>query len=438
MLRLAFRNVLRHKRRTIITFFLVLLSALLITTLRFFAYGIHEEMLGTAIRVTSGYIQIAANGWLENRPIERALDVTPQMMETIQATEGVRVISPRIEGAALIGHANNSAFVSVVAADPEKEKEITSLHRYPIRGKFLYELKENHIRKNHAAYLYNVNVGETLANNLELEIGSEISLVSSQFDGSVGAILCRVVGIYKTQHKEIDQGRIYIPLEGGQDLFGLGVDENGPRRFTSLVIGVKDVLAAGDVYESLREKFPTPVLPPDVNPEDSDNYLPVVHFWPELIPGLAEIMEFDDIQNNFSWSFLILIMAFGVLNTVQMSIQERTREFGILMAIGTRQINLLVLILLEMLIILIPGLLLGSLGAIAVGSYLHANPIELSAKLSEAYTAFGIPMPRMLAIVNFRDYWIGVISLFAPSLILSSLAARRIYKINPVEVIASY
>ncbi len=452
MLLFSFRNVFRNKRRTFITFFSVVFGTLLITFVRFMAYGIHQESLMSAVELSPGFMQLAAYGWLENKPVERALDITPGLLESLKV-DGVSDISLRIEAHALAGHENNSEFVSVFAADPEIEKRLTTLHKKPIKGKYLFETGSDSVPVTlpggSRIKKFNVIMGEVLANNLDVKQGDEISLVTSQFDGSVGAILGNVVGIYKTYDVELDSMRIYMPLSAGEKLFGLGpVDGEylaegnyeGKKlmRYTNIALGVDNYLKAEEVYANLHKKFPGPQIDDGLLPEDSFHYDPVLHFWPELIPGLYEILEFDDYQNEFSWAFIIIVIAFGVMNTVQMSIHERTREFGVLMAIGTKPHQLIYSVLIEMIIILLPGLILGSLGGIALGNYFHENPIPLSTEFHESYASMGFDMPHIKPIVNLTQLWIGVSLLFFPSIILTVLAARRVFKIEPVKAIAEY
>ncbi len=481
---LAFRNIFRNKRRSLITLLSIFVGGLLVTSMRFMVYGLHQELLGNALSLSTGYLQVAAYGWLENRSLERALDVDEELLRSLQVT-GVTAISPRIESFALAAREGHSVFVTVMAADPQLEKKITDLHTYPIKGRYLDGVSTEadgvstetdgvsteadgvsteadgvstgtisavagQRKEQQKIETYPAIMGETLANNLNAELGSEISLVTSQFDGTVGAILVHVVGIYKTFDIEFDTKRITIPLSAGTELFGLTLlsapltpasessldRETHISRYTSLAIGAENYLSAEKIYEKIAAKYPRPNIAGE--PGKSDNYMPVAHFWPDLVPAIVELLKFDAIQNEITLSFLLLVMAFGVLNTVQMSVQERRREFGILMALGTKERQLLGLLLMETLLIVLPGLALGALGGVFCGYYLEKNPIQLSTELAQAYADLGWQAVEIGALVNFKELWIAVLSLLIPSLFFTVMAGRRIYKITPAEVIASF
>ena len=135
MIRVAWRNIVRSRLRTIITLISVIIGALFISFFRFFAFGTHQAEIWHVVGVDSGYIQVAANGWLENKTLDRALNVNPGLLKSLRV-KGTNEISPRIFGYALASHKEHSRFITVLAADPEKERKITTLHKRIVKGKF--------------------------------------------------------------------------------------------------------------------------------------------------------------------------------------------------------------------------------------------------------------------------------------------------------------
>ena len=439
MFLLAVRNIFRNKRRSLITLTSVIFASFLVLTMRFLVNGSHQELLRNAVSLTSGYLQMAAFGWLEGRSIERALDVDEKLLDSLEDA-GVETISARIEGGALISHKSLSSFASVMAADYRLEKKLTDLHTYFIDGDFLHNMKITIKKNKQNVNVYPANIGHILSNRLEAKKGDTIALISNQFDGTVGAVLAEVVGVYKTLNIELDSAKVLLPLSAGEALFGLEEVPEHPKlkRYTSLVLGVSNELDTQKIYKELSQKYPRPTHAEDENPEDSDNYSPVMHSWRELIPGLVQMLEFDAIQNEVTFFFLILIMSFGILNMVQMSIQQRTKEFGVMIALGTRQVSLVMMVFWEVLLILVIGLLIGGGIGIGLGTYYFHYPIELSAELVEAYSSFGVVMMRIRTIPSFEELGIGLLTLSLPSLLFALIASLRIYKINPIESLSSY
>ena len=430
MLKLAFRNLFRSRRRTITTLVTVTLSAMLVCVLRFMGYGMHQHMVWSIAGISSGYVQVAANGWLEKRDPGRALDVSPELLKSLKIP-GVTHVTPRIQGYALASHKKDSRFISVVAVQAETEQKIVTLHERIVRGRFLQSAgAPGEIQ--HEAIL-----GVTLAERLGATTGSELALVSSQFDGSVGAILVRVVGIYKTQAAELDGGHIFVNLESGRTLFAPDSPEQGIIRYTSLLLGVTNIRDARKVYGALSEIYPPPVMPEGVAREESENYKPVVHDWEALNPALVQITVLDQIGNEIFIGILILVMAFGVLSNVQASIQERAREIGIMSALGTRNRTLVLTLFYESLLTLLPGLFLGSLIGAGIAYYFQINPIIITGEYGQAFTDFGFE-PKITAVVDPGELWVGILSLLLPSLLFTLIATRRILKLDPARIISSF
>ncbi len=448
MLKNAYRNVWRNKRRTIITLVTVTLGTSFILMMRFFSYGSHEETIKNAVSLSSGYVQIAANGWLENKPLERALDVDSSLLQKIHSA-GVETIAPRIFSYALAAKGSSSRFVAVVAGNPDKEKLVTNLYKRILsgRGEYFrsgYETIPHPYNKSKIKVYYGI-VGNGLADNLDAGVGSLVHLVGSQFDGSIGAIPVRITGIYLAHDTALDNSTLFTSLEGGEELYALSAslaqEERGGRdpslsRYTSLVLGVNNYRDAESLVEKLKEIFPTPPLADGESRENSLNYDPVVHSYGELIPGIIQLMLLDQISGEITLAFLIIIVAFGVLNTVQMSLHERYKEFGIMMAIGTRPGYIMRMVLLETFFIVLPGILLGTIIGVGFGTYFHIHPIVFTGGDAKMMTDMGFS-PVMPALVDISELGIGILSIGLPSLVFAMLSVLRISRLRPVEAIST-
>lgn len=462
MLKVAWRNARRNGKRTLITMTTVAFGTFFIMFMRFFAYGSHEETIWNAVGLSSGYIQIAANGWIENKPLERALDVDDEMLQKIKKA-GVKVIAPRIFGYGLVSYSSSTRFISLRGVDPKKEKEVTTLHTKMVKGSYLTRSVEkipHPYKKGKFISVYSGIIGYGLAENLGVQMGDIISITGSQFDGAIGAIMVKVRGIYKSFEVNLDTSTVITTLKGAEELFAVTASLNAygdnsligdnlsnmegnlaktstnKRRYTSLVIGAGNHRKAEKMVEKLKEIFPTPSKEEGVSRENSMNYDPVVHNWEELIPGLIQLVVLDQISAEITLAFLILIIAFGVLNTVQMSMHERYKEFGIMMAIGTRAGYIVKMVLTETVFIMLPGLLIGSILGIMAGIYFDFHPIVLSGHDADMMTDMGFA-PVMRTIVDSGELVIALLSVVIPSFIFAAFAAFRVVKLRPVEAINS-
>ncbi|HBS06040.1 MAG TPA: hypothetical protein DEA96_13820 [Leptospiraceae bacterium] len=431
--RLASRNLFRNKRRTYITMVSIALSVALTSFLRFLTFGTHQENIDQVVALTTGYLQVAAYGWVESRRrLDRAVDYTEDLEKKLNHPD-IQAISPRIASGGLVAKDEHSAFVQVQGGDPEKEKQVTNLYTKVIKGQYLQEGFEP--RENEEGVLvYQAIIGKRLADNLEADVGSILSIVGSRFDGSTGAALVRVQGIIKTGNPELDGNLLWTDLKTARELFAPGNPERGIVRYTSIVLGAKNPLVAENIYDDLRERFPVPET--DLPPEYAKTYDPVVLFWDDLNQDLVQYLLLDQIGNEITLAFLILIMASGVMTTVEMSLHERKREFGILMAIGTRGSHLIKVVMLEVFLLLIWGTIPGLIIGMGSGYYLQVNPVILGGELGEAIQEMG-SVVTIRAIVSFQETYIALLTLLLPSLALSFLAIRKIPRLNPVEVIGT-
>jgi ABC-type lipoprotein release transport system permease subunit len=418
MLRLALKNLFRNKRRTIITLLSIFFAAGLTSFFRYLAEGQHRDMIAQTASLTTGYVQIAAYGYEQSHSLERALDITPDLLQILQDHQVFW--TPRITSGALVQSGQESRFVQVQSIHPEQEKQVTKIHTKVKKGTWIKHAGE-------------CAIGENLARALGADVGSEISLVTSRFDGSVGALNVHVSAILLARRMDVDHNMIFLTLDDGEELFAPSEGgEEGVLRFTSLALATSDAKSGDDLARKLRKHFPEPVTP--MAAEKSPVYDPVVLDWRRLNPELKQYLTLDDVGNEFSFSFLLLIMAFGVLTTVEMSVQERKKEFGVLLALGTKPSHIIQTLLLETFLLLIAGTALGILTGMAVSFYFYIHPIVLSGDMAEAMVQFGSLVELRPAITMDRTL-LTAFSILLPPVLFSWFAVRGVYKLNPVEVL---
>ncbi len=428
MFLLALRNILRSRRRTVVSGFLVLSGTFLLASFRFLANGLQQDMVSRAIHLDSGYAEVTAFGWKEKPGLERALEVTPQLLDSLRVP-GVTALSPRIRSGALLNTGDHTRFVSVLAADPEAEKNITTIHTLFTAGGPPADRPG----------LRGAAIGQGMARSLGLKVGSRFFLVTSQMDGSVGALELAVSGVYHARQSHLDTGRVQITLDAGQELFGTrleGPSESKPRRFySSVALGIPDHVEARAVMQRLRSRLPSPKLEAGLRPEESQDFSPVALSYDDLNPDVREMVELGHLKMDIYLVFFVISISFGILNAIQMSIQERLREFGILLAIGTRPVALLRLIAYETALLVVPGVLVGMAGAVALSAYLHAHPVDLSGTtMGRMYETFGM-VARFRPLLDFSEQWRIALGLILPALAAGLLAGRRLFRLNPTEVI---
>ncbi|MBI3396691.1 MAG: ABC transporter permease [Spirochaetia bacterium] len=427
VLLLAFRNILRTPRRTLVTLFLIVSGTFLVSAMRFLSEGLQFDMISHAVQLDSGLLEITAYGWNEHRSLSRALETTPGFLERVKV-EGVRAVSPRIRSGAVMNAGERTRFVSVFAADPASEREITTLHKFITAGGPAFD-----------AEIPGALIGYKLARTMDLKPASRFYLITTQFDGSVGAVEAQVSGIFRADQTQLDTARVMLALATGEKLFGTNMtDDSGTaakRYFTSVALGVEDQVMSAQVRERLQAILPPPKDLSGARPGESKIYDPVVLDWEQLNPEVKEILKIAGAKLAVFLFFFAVSISFGVLNTLQMSIQERLKELGVMLAIGTTPQDLRRMILYEVALLVIPGVCVGIAGSTLLALYLHGNPIDLTGTtFGKLYESMQIP-PRFKPILDMGKQVQLALALTLPAFFMGWAASRRLFQLNPVTLI---
>ncbi len=332
---LAWRNIWRNPRRSVLTILAIVFASGLLVFMLSFQFGAYEDMIDSSVRLSTGHLQIQARGY-QNRPeMHKVIENPDHLLEKIGALDGIEAVTARSEAFALAAGANRSKGIMVGGVRPGVERRISSLPGQIRKGRYLRDDDVN------AAI-----IGALGAERLQIDIGDECTLMGQGRDGSVAATVVTIVGIFRTGIDEFDRTVMQIPFSDFDEIFTM---EGSAHR---LVIITKNLADDRPVAAAI-----------DLLPEASDF---AVLTWDELTPGLKQSIELDLIGGIIMYGILVIVVAFSILNTFFMAIFERTREFGVLMAIGTKPGRLMKIMLLESLARACIGLITGMALGIAV------------------------------------------------------------------------
>lgn len=348
LLSMAIRNVTRNRRRTLITLAAITIGLGAVGTVRGILNGLQDAIRNGTVEGTTGAIQVHRAGYLANvmsTPLSLDFEANEALLAKLRAVKGVTAIAPRIQFAGTMTLTTENAdespeaiFYAAVAIDPVSERLVT-----PQRWKLFTDgttLDDEH-----------VVLGDALAKAFSAKRDAEAVMLAPDRDGSLNGELAKVGG----EMRAIMPGEMKIavvPLSLAQRLLRM------EGRITELAIGVNDLDDVSRIAADLRA-----ALGPDFE----------VHAWDDLAPERKTIMN---IQNGISGMIafvFIILMLLGVANTMLMSVLERTREVGTMMAVGLTRGAVLALILLE-------ALVLGLIGAVGGFTLQAALVTALSAK----------------------------------------------------------
>ncbi|MDP4209889.1 MAG: FtsX-like permease family protein [Bacteroidota bacterium] len=353
---LAWRNIWRNKRRTLITtasiFFGVVLSAFMTSMQE----GSYEQYIKTVVNFYSGYIQIHKAGYWDDKVINNTLVYTPEVERTIRQTSGVTMLTPRLENFALASSEEITKGVLVLGIDPQKEDSITRISKKIIYG--------NYLRPNDNG----VVIGSGLAGFMKLNVGDTLVLIGQGFHGSSAAGKYPVRGIVKQPSPELDRTVVYMLVAQCQELF------SASGRLTSVVIMVTDKDAVPPVFQSLKKS-----LGKDFEVMD----------WQEMNRILLKQIESDRAQGVITKGILYVIIGFGILGTIMMMVAERKKEMGVLVAIGMQKSKLASVLVFETIFIGMVGVIAGIVASIPVIWYFMFHPILMTGQAGEMMLEMG-------------------------------------------------
>jgi len=262
-------------------------------------------------------------------------------------------------------------------------------------------------------------VGELLAHNLKADIGDELVILGQGRDGSVAASVLTIKGIFSSGEDTFDRSSIHMPLEYFQDVF-------------SMRGAVHEVVVLGrslDDVATIKGKLERGIKIVD------DHKTMAVLDWMELMPGLVQSIKMDLVSALIMYAILIVVVAFSILNTFLMAIFERTREFGVLMAMGTTPGRLMKFLIFESVTITLIGIILGIIFGSLVTGYFQVHGIVISGA-SEFLSQYGLP-ERMYPKLSILSVSVGAGIVLIITVLTALYPAFKVRRLRPVEAMTA-
>lgn len=397
LLKLAWRNLGRSRRRTALMIAVVALSTWAIVVL----WGVTEGFTRTAIdaqmRLDTGDLQVHRQGYLEDRDLSTAM--APETLQRVRATlddhGAVRAASARVLVNGLLKSAYGSTGVRIRGVELPNETRATDIAASLTDGDFL-------------ADEHQIVLGQPLARDLDVRLGERVVLQAQGRDGQNSRAF-RLVGVIDTGLGLLDRQTAFIPLGDARALADLA-------GAMTVAVGLAPGYEAGDVAGDLEASF-------------GESLRAATLF--ELNPLLGNMIKIGKFEMLPTMIILSLLAGFGVANTVMFTVLERTREFGVLTAVGLKPRRLALLILLESTFASLVGFAIGSVLGYAVNAYLARFGIDMGLYVDNFGT---IGMPSVLYAETSGWYWLyGLSVVILTALVAAWYPARRAMKLEPTE-----
>ncbi len=400
-LRMAWRNLWRHKRRTWLTIGAMIFSNLLLVFLISLQFGSYRMMIDNTLKSYTGHMQVQYKTYNDDPKIRNSFDAVIPLAKEIRKQLGSDMIAARGVAFAMTSSEQRSYGLQITGVEPKFEAKVSTLPGLINKGRYFTDINAEEII-----------IGSVLARNLRVDIGDELTLLGSGRDGSFAAGVVIVTGIFESGVSDIDRSMAQVPLGYFQSLFSMG-DEGH-----NIVINAKDLPLASAVQQNVSNII-------------ADHKDLVVLDWTVLQPGLKQAIQADMASAWFMYAVLIVLVAFSVLNTQLMSVLERTREFGIMMAIGVKPVRLGSLVITETFIMSGLGLAIGAALGTALAYYLSIVGFSYPG-MEEMAGKFNLP-DRMYPSLSLLSILLGPGIVFFCSLLASVYPALRLFFLQPVS-----
>lgn len=401
LFKLAWRNLWRNKRRSIITILAIFFAAMLSIAMRGLQIGTYAVNIENAVSLFSGYAQIQKSGFKENPSLRKTFYLTEELIQILNSAPHVNGFAPRVYADGLVSYKENSYGSAIFGLVPQKERKVSVLMDRINSGTFFASDSTNEIV-----------VGYKLLDNLNANIGDRIVVLSQGFDGTLGNMIFEIVGTIKTGTTDLDAMAVFMGLSTLQELLAM----NG--RISVITVSIDDLEVIPEATKKLNGTIREKGL--------------VALTWEEVMPELKQMIELDNVSGILTLAILVIVVAFGILNTVLMSVTERFREFGVSLAVGMPQFSLVKLVLVETFLMTILGLVIGNIAAAGINYYIVQNPIVFGGDIADLYQEYGF-LPRMESSVKLSIFFNSTVAILIISLLSSVYPLVKVYLLEPLK-----
>jgi putative ABC transport system permease protein len=399
---LAVRNVMRNRRRSVITVLSIAVGLAALTFMWAFIDDQNRQMVNNTTRYFAADAQVHLKGYHDDPSLDRAIEAGARVLETVRADPSVAAATVRLETTVLASRADRSRGILAFGVDPTQEARVTDLFKAVVDGSGFSGADDK-----------GVLIGEGMAEALALRAGDELVLIGQAYDGSVASARMPVRGVFRTKIDDLDGYVAVMPMAAMRNFLA------APEAVTAVALRLRDRSALGAAVQSLSAR---------VGSEHE------VVGWPVLLPMVAVSIRFHEVMGFVVLTIFFVMVAAGVANPVLMAVLERTREFGIMLALGTSQSMLFRLVVAEAALLGAAGLLLGNAVGLSVTAAFGRTGIDLGAFEAGLRTMQGLSDVIYPVVRADRSVAISVL-VFLIALAMALYPAFRAATLEPVAAI---
>ena len=400
--KIAWRNIYRNKKRSLITITSVFAALLLIILMRALQFGFYDKLIETVVESYAGYVEIHADGFWDNQSLDNSMQVDQQLLDDIQSVEGVENIVQRLQTFSLISVGEKTKGGVINGINLSDEQKITDWNKKMVSGSF--DLGDNEII-----------IAKGIAEFFGISENDTLILYGQGYRGMMAAGKYPVKGVIDLKNPDLNKIGLFMTMESVRNY--VSSDEIS----THIIIGKEKYYDEGKIVEDLGLIL-------------SDNY--EVMTWKETLPEIEQTITADSAGGLIMAFILYVIVVFGMFGTVLMMTEERKYEFGVLISIGMSRIRLFGIILVETIILSMVGVVLAVMVTYPISIYYNINPIDMAILMGDGAVQMIEEMgfsPMIPMSISWDIPLSHSLVIFIFSLLISIYPAIKISKLNPVK-----
>lgn len=400
LIKVAWRNIWRNKKRSLIIIGAVTIGLWSGIFLMAFYNGMIEQRINSAITGEVSHLQIHHPEFTKDYDINYSLPDGKSIVRQLAADPTIKAVAGRVIIKGMIASANGSSGMTINGILPDDEQRLTGVKDKIIDGQFFEPDKKNEIL-----------VSESTLKKLKLKLNKKAILTFQDKDGNLASGAFRVCGVYKTINSPYDETNVFVNIPDIDSLSGM----QGHINEIAILLTENDQLEA--TQQKLKQKFPSVEI----------------KNWMEISPELGLTVSAGDQMVLIFMGIILLALAFGIVNTMMMAILERTREIGMLLALGMNKMKVFMMILMETSFLILAGCPTGIISALITIAVTQRTGINLH-RYNEVYESFGYN-PSIYPSLTMDQFGTIMILILITAVLSALLPARRALMLNPAESI---
>ncbi len=394
--KLAWRNLWRNKRRTLITVSSIFFGVIFSSFMGSSQAGGYTKMIDNVVKFYSGFFQLQNEDYWDEKSINNSFELTDSLKSILDAYDELTNKVPRLEDFALASYETYTRGAIIVGTEPEKENQVTEIAEKIVEGEYLKTGDDGII------------IGVDLAKGLKISVGDTLVLLGQGYHGVSAAGKFPVRGLIKHFNPEYNRRIVYMDLATCQYFYSAN------NLLTSLVVMVEDNKTMEAILPALKEELSSPH---------------VLKSWQEMFPALVQQIESDRSTALIMKVMLYIVIGFGIFGTIMMMMAERKHEFGVMVAIGMSKQRLALTVVIETILMGMVGVAAGLLGSFPVVGYFYQNPIPLTGQAADWMQDLGFE-PFMFFAWDISVFMDQVLAVFVMTLLISILPLVKLLRMH--------